>query len=107
MIHASDELYASHVKAWSRLWQQGRIDLVGDLDLARLTYSSWYYLLSSMPLKEDPAEKFVGLSPCGLPLGDLNKVDPPLNVRFSYSFYQSHFVMHISVMPGPPGPCAG
>ncbi|ELU02904.1 hypothetical protein CAPTEDRAFT_169684 [Capitella teleta] len=73
LIHNSDDLYASHVRAWADVWQKGRIDIAGNADLARTTYSSWYYLLSSLPLKEDPTMKFVGISPSGLALGDQNK----------------------------------
>ena len=67
-IHSNDELFASHVRAWTSLWSRGRVDIDGDLSLARAAYGSWYYILSSLPVNYHP--QFVGLSPCGLPHSD-------------------------------------
>ena len=67
-IHSNDELFASHIRAWTSLWSRGRVDIFGDISLARAAYSSWYYILSSLPVNYHP--QFVGLSPCGLPLSD-------------------------------------
>lgn len=71
LIHGKDDLFASHVRAWGKLWSRGRIDIKGNLTLARATYGSWYYLLSSLPLRPDA--NFRGLSPSGLPLGYQDK----------------------------------
>ena len=70
-IHGKDDLYASHVRAWSKIWAQGRIDIKGNLALAQAAYGSWYYLLSSIPLRSNML--FVGLSPSGLPFGNTEK----------------------------------
>jgi len=63
-IHSNDELFTSHVRAWTSLWSRGRVDVVGDLSVARAAYASWYYILSSIPLNYQP--QFTGVSPCGL-----------------------------------------
>jgi len=67
-IHSNDELFASHVRAWTSLWSRGRVDVDGDLSMARAAYSSWYYMLSSVPVNYD--RQFVGISPCGLAHAD-------------------------------------
>ena len=64
------------MRAWSKLWAEGRVDVAGHLGTAQNLYASWYYLLSSMPLEHDPNLPFVGLSPSGLPLGGFQKVPP-------------------------------
>lgn len=38
-------LYQSHVQAWTELWDQGRIDVEGNIPLAQAVYGSWYYIL--------------------------------------------------------------
>jgi len=66
-VHNNDELFSSHVRAWTTLWSRGRVDVTtDDLAMARAAYASWYYMLSSLPTGYQP--QFVGLSPCGLPL---------------------------------------
>ncbi|KAJ8308414.1 LOW QUALITY PROTEIN: hypothetical protein KUTeg_013288 [Tegillarca granosa] len=42
-------LESSHVSAWSDIWQGGRIDLIGNVNVSRITYSALYYILSSIP----------------------------------------------------------
>ena len=58
---------SQHIQAWQELWDTGRIDVAGDEELATLTYSSLYYILSSLPLSENP--DFIGLSPGDLAHG--------------------------------------
>ena len=70
-----DALYAQHVHSWWLLWRSGRIDILGNRHLAKAVYGSWYYILSSLPLKQDENNPFIGLSPSGLPLGDIAKVN--------------------------------
>ena len=62
-------LYPSHAKAWLNTWERGRVDVEGDLTLARAIYGSYYAILSSLPLVEDQMWPFIGLSPGGLPWG--------------------------------------
>lgn len=71
LIHGRDELFASHIREWGKLWNKGRVDIKGNLTLAKAAYGSFYYLLSSLPLKMD--QHFKGLSPSGLALGDRDK----------------------------------
>ena len=70
------KLYVDHAEAWLAVWKKGRIDVDGDEDLARAIYGSYYAILSSLPLEEDPLQSFVGLSPEGLPWGavDVSKL---------------------------------
>nr|XP_022334710.1 protein-glucosylgalactosylhydroxylysine glucosidase-like [Crassostrea virginica] len=62
-----NSLESQHIQAWQELWDTGRIDVAGDEELATLTYSSLYYILSSLPLSENP--DFIGLSPGDLAHG--------------------------------------
>ncbi|XP_046585029.1 protein-glucosylgalactosylhydroxylysine glucosidase-like [Haliotis rubra] len=68
-LMANGTLYSSHVAAWRDVWEKGRVDVEGNLTLARINYACLYYLTSSLPLKEDPNWSFVGLSPGGLAHG--------------------------------------
>ena len=65
----SSRLRRLHAEAWLRRWQEGRIDVAGNLPLARAIYGSYYYLLINIPWEQDPDWPFVGLSPCGLAWG--------------------------------------
>lgn len=56
-----EELFASHVQAWKELWDDGRIEVEGNLTLAQAISGSLYYTLSSLR----PSWVF-GLSPGGL-----------------------------------------
>ncbi|KAL5008082.1 hypothetical protein ScPMuIL_013663 [Solemya velum] len=67
-------LSSSHVAGWTRLWKEGRIDVEGNLPLARANYASLYYILSSLPLQPDVTWPYVGLSPGDLAHG-VNKQD--------------------------------
>ncbi|XP_061174432.1 protein-glucosylgalactosylhydroxylysine glucosidase-like [Saccostrea echinata] len=64
-------LESSHVNAWANVWKTGRVDITGNKTLATLAYSSLYYILSSLPLKD--SRDFVGLSPGDLAHGSGNK----------------------------------
>ncbi|XP_071079962.1 protein-glucosylgalactosylhydroxylysine glucosidase-like [Haliotis cracherodii] len=72
-LMSNGTLYSSHVAAWGDLWEKGRVDVEGNLTLARINYACLYYLTSSLPLKEDAAWPFVGLSPGGLAHGARGK----------------------------------
>ena len=74
LVKSNDELYAEHVRTWGTVWSAGRVDVVGNLPLGQAIYGAYYYILSSMPLSEDPTSPFIGLSPSGLPFGDLGMV---------------------------------
>ena len=69
-LSQSGQLRRLHVGAWSALWHRGRIDVDGDLQLARVLSASQYYILSSVPDADDPYWPFVGLSPSGLAWSD-------------------------------------
>jgi len=69
-LSQSGQLRRLHTDAWSSLWHHGRIDVDGDLQLARTLSASQYYILSSVPDSDDPRWPFVGLSPSGLAWGD-------------------------------------
>jgi trehalose/maltose hydrolase-like predicted phosphorylase len=67
-------LFTSHVTGWEDLWSRGTIELDGDMRLAKMTTGSLYYIMSSLPLREDTEWPYIGLSPNGLPWGS-NKVN--------------------------------
>lgn len=69
LIHKTNSLYTSHCQAWAGVWQRGRIDIVDNVKIARAVYSSFFYIISSLPLQHDPASPFYGLSPSGLAFG--------------------------------------
>ena len=69
-LSQSGQLRRLHTDAWSSLWHRGRIEVGGDLQLARTVSASQYYILSSVPDSDDPSWPFVGLSPSGLAWGD-------------------------------------
>ena len=60
-----EKLLAEHKAAWKALWDTGRIDIEGDLEMAQAVYGSMYYILSST--RHDWS---YGLSPGGLPGGE-------------------------------------
>ena len=37
-----------HITEWEKLWSNGRIDIIGNNDLAQLSYCTVYYILSSI-----------------------------------------------------------
>ena len=60
-----EKLLTEHKAAWKTLWDTGRIDIEGDLEMAQAVYGSMYYILSST--RHDWP---YGLSPGGLPGGE-------------------------------------
>ncbi|CAH3016355.1 unnamed protein product [Porites evermanni] len=62
---AKEKLLAEHKAAWKALWETGRIEIEGDLEMAQAVYGSMYYILSSTR-----SDWPYGLSPGGLPGGE-------------------------------------
>ncbi|KAH9490328.1 hypothetical protein Btru_034976 [Bulinus truncatus] len=63
-------LLSGHVEEWNKIWQRGRIDVTGNVSIARLNYACLYYLLTSLPFTSNRDDwPFVGLSPGGLAHG--------------------------------------
>ncbi|KAJ8316694.1 hypothetical protein KUTeg_005753, partial [Tegillarca granosa] len=77
VVFMNGSLETSHTNAWIKSWEEGRIDLTGNIPLARVTYASYYYILSSvLPPDPDILVKpwpFVGLSPGDLAHGALGR----------------------------------
>nr|KAI8741141.1 acid trehalase-like protein 1 [Biomphalaria glabrata] len=66
----SGQLLNLHVNEWNSIWQKGRIDVKGDVTIARHNYGTLYYLLSSLPSNGNRKDwPFIGLSPGGLAHG--------------------------------------
>ena len=59
------QLLSEHKSAWREVWNRGKIDIEGNLELAQSVYASFYYILSST--RHDWP---YGLSPGGLPGGE-------------------------------------
>lgn len=74
VANGDDEaVLSSHTEAWAQVWQDGRIEIGGNVKLAKLMYGCLYYLLSSLPIVQgtnSPVGQFYGLSPGGLAYGD-------------------------------------
>ncbi|XP_013410390.1 protein-glucosylgalactosylhydroxylysine glucosidase-like, partial [Lingula anatina] len=68
-----NQLYSNHVTAWNEVWKKGRIDVSDNKGLAKSVYGCLYYILSSLPLKEDTNWPFIGLSPGDLAHGAYKK----------------------------------
>ncbi|KAK7104585.1 protein-glucosylgalactosylhydroxylysine glucosidase-like [Littorina saxatilis] len=66
-------LFSSHIALWESLWEQGRLDLMGNVSMAISTNAALYYLYSALPLKPDVTWPFVGMSPGGLAHGGAGK----------------------------------
>ena len=43
------KLLQEHINEWKATWEQGKVEVTGNLLLAKLTRFSQYYLMSSMP----------------------------------------------------------
>ncbi|XP_012946131.1 protein-glucosylgalactosylhydroxylysine glucosidase [Aplysia californica] len=65
----SGNLLSTHVQEWSDVWNRGRVDVEGDVSVARLNYGAFYYIFSSLPFYDDKSWPFIGLSPGGLAHG--------------------------------------
>ena len=64
-LSVKEQLLTEHKAAWRDLWNSGRIEIEGDVDMAQAIYGSLYYILSST--RHDWP---YGLSPGGLPGGE-------------------------------------
>ena len=73
-MYKEGRLEAFHLEAWKEVWDSGRIDIFGNSHLASSAYSSLYYILSAMPVKEEVTWPFIGLSPGDLAHGAEGRV---------------------------------
>ncbi|CAC5394365.1 PGGHG [Mytilus coruscus] len=71
----NDVLEDQHIKAWGNIWANGRVDIIGDPETAKVTYAAYYYIISSIPITNDSDLSFVGLSPGDLAHGSYYKAD--------------------------------
>ena len=55
--------YLSTFQAMSKLWENGRIEVEDNMDLARDINAAMYNILCSLPSQQDPLIPFYGLSP--------------------------------------------
>ena len=55
--------YHSTFQAMSKLWENGRIEVEDNMDLARDINAAMYNILCSLPSQQDPLIPFYGLSP--------------------------------------------
>lgn len=67
-----------HVNAWRDIYNTGRIEITGDSMLAKTTWTSQYYILSSLPAPKPflpplLSEVYYGCSRTGLGKGSLGK----------------------------------
>jgi trehalose/maltose hydrolase-like predicted phosphorylase len=68
------EIYESHTQAWKHLWEDGKIELEGNLELSKTIYACLYYILTSLPVTTDTYSavgQFYGVSPGGLAQGHM------------------------------------
>ncbi|XP_078612333.1 protein-glucosylgalactosylhydroxylysine glucosidase-like isoform X1 [Branchiostoma floridae x Branchiostoma japonicum] len=70
---ARSDLYPTHLEAWRKVWDAGRIEVEGNLNLQKIINGALYYILSSLPAHDHygTANQFYGLSPGGLANGKL------------------------------------
>jgi len=66
-----EHFFDLHKDAWHRKWGTGGIELSGDTFLEKLAYSSYYYLLSSLPSMDSHRgmDQYGGASSGGLAHG--------------------------------------
>lgn len=84
----SGQLLNLHVNEWNSIWQKGRIDVKGDVTIARHNYGTLYYLLSSLPSNGNRKDwPFIGLSPGGLAHGIEGKVSYVFTKIFTCNAY--------------------
>ncbi|CAG7819586.1 unnamed protein product [Allacma fusca] len=72
-VNNPEQILKSHEAAWEAVWDDGRIEVEGNLGLAKLLYGCLYYILASLPIVGEtntPTRQFYGLSPGGLAYGD-------------------------------------
>lgn len=63
------DLQASHVRAWSELWQGSRVELAGPEPLRRAVIGCMFYLFGAFPSLTEALSLFGGISPGGLSNG--------------------------------------
>uniref|UniRef100_A0A2R9A6Z2 Protein-glucosylgalactosylhydroxylysine glucosidase n=1 Tax=Pan paniscus TaxID=9597 RepID=A0A2R9A6Z2_PANPA len=68
-LQARGALYTAHAQAWTQLWVECGLDMVGPLPLRQALRGSLYYLLSALPQPKAPGYICHGLSPGGLSNG--------------------------------------
>ncbi|XP_006813312.1 protein-glucosylgalactosylhydroxylysine glucosidase-like [Saccoglossus kowalevskii] len=95
----SNKLFSSHVDAWTSLWDNGNIEIIGNVSLGQTFYSSMYYMLSSTPTKRDYVNPFIGHSPGGLPRG--GKVTDEF-IGGAYNDYAGHVFWDMDTWVMPP-----
>lgn len=70
----NSDLFDRHKEAWENVWNEGSIEVDGNVELGKVIYGSLYYILSSLPVvtstTNQPLRQFYGLSPGGLAYGD-------------------------------------
>lgn len=73
-MSTQQDLYEMHKNKFQKLWDEGRIEL-DNIELQIKFHSSFYYLLSSLPVKQSYStlNNYYGLSTSGLGRGTLNK----------------------------------
>ena len=66
-----ETLLQRHSAKWNSYFDNGfiHVDSKENFQLAQAIYGSFYYLLTSLPNKQDPKNRFIGLSPGGLARG--------------------------------------
>jgi hypothetical protein len=64
------QLLKKHCSAWADVWAAGHVALEGDLDQMRTSNAAFFYLMSSLPMVDDPTWPYIGISPTGLPGGE-------------------------------------
>jgi len=80
-----------HVNAWRDTWNTGRIEVTGDIQLAKTTWFAQYYLLSSLPSRNPYlpplySEVYYGASRTGLGKGIANE-DYQGHIMWDNEFY--------------------
>ena len=67
-----ETMYNEHVDGWQDIWEEGSVEVTGNLSMAKAAYGSLYYLYSSLPAMNpyQTNSKFYGLSSCSLSRGN-------------------------------------
>jgi trehalose/maltose hydrolase-like predicted phosphorylase len=89
------DLFILHEAAWQTVWNDGRIEVDGDLELQKVLYGALYYIQSSLPVTTSPnapLHQFYGLSPGGLAYGGL------LMDYQGHSFWDTETWMYPSIL---------
>ncbi|XP_077981915.1 protein-glucosylgalactosylhydroxylysine glucosidase-like [Glandiceps talaboti] len=95
----NQELFSSHSDGWTTLWDNGRIEVGGNVDLGQTFYAALYYIISSTPLLRDAVNPFIGLSPGGLPRGGKIRLE---SKGGPYNDYAGHVFWDMDTWIMPP-----